>query len=279
MTNRIRENIEVIDNAVAGRRAIVRVPVGRSVLDAHIDHAGVTLEQMENIKVILVAPTRTVTLWEFETGVELNELNKRYFRNVEAGKLSFYFRRPELETEEARMLTALGTDGLQQVKIEFDIDAAATPNISAHGKFSANRHISKSLLTYTLANNDGGNAEGVNFYDDIDRRDRIAAVHVLNNAVDAAKLTINGTSVHEMTRARNEFDEKGSPQGRIPYAADYGLAIDFLTSGRIDETLQMDDPNFPVNRMRLTSTLGNGADSRVRILVEYLTTWRSLTAS
>lgn len=274
--SRIRESIELIENAVASQRAIIRPQLGRTILEAHVEHGGLTLAQVTNIKVLLVSPTRTVTLQEFKDGTELNEYNKRYFRNVEAGTLSFYFRRPELQSEVERMATALGTQGLQQVKIEFDIAAATTPIVKAWGKFTANRPVGSGLLTYIVPSNTGGNAEGENHKDDIDRRDRIAAIHVLNDVVDHLELRINGTTAFDMSRARAEFDELGSSQGRQSYASNYGLCIDFLLAGVLDESLVMDDPNYPVNAMRLTTTLGSGASSQVRYLIEYLSTWSSL---
>lgn len=276
--SRIRESIELIENAVAGQRAIVRPALGRTILEAHIEHGGLTLAQMTNIKVLLVSPTRTVTLQEFKDGTELNEMNKRYDRNVVAGTLSFYFRRPELQSEVERMATALGTDGLQQVKIEFDIAGSTTPIVKAWGKFTANRHVGAGLLSYIVSSNAGGNAEGDNHKDDIDRRDRIAAIHVLNDVVDELELRINGTTAFDMTRARAEFDEKGSSQGRTPYASTYGLCMDFLLAGVLDESLIMDNPAMPVNAMRLTTKLGTGASSQVRYLIEYLSTWNSLNS-
>jgi hypothetical protein len=276
--SRIRESIELIENAVAGQRAIVRPQLGRTILEAHIEHGGLTLAQMTNIKILLVSPTRTVTLQEFKDGVELDNLNKRYKRNTEAGTLSFYFRRPELQSEVERMSTALGTAGLQQVKIEFDIAGATSPNVKAWGKFTANRNVGAGLLSYIVPSNTGGNAEGENHKDDIDRRDRIAAIHVLNDAVEALELRINGTTAFDMDRARAEFDEVGSSQGRAPYADAYGLCMDFLLAGVLDESLIMDDANYPVNAMRLTATLGTGASSQVRYMVEYLSTWASLNS-
>jgi len=276
--SRIRESIELIENASAGQRAIVRPQLGRTILDAHIEHGGLTLSQMTNIKVLLVSATRTITLVEYRDGVELDELNKRYFRNTKEGVLSFYFRRPEMQTEIERMATALGTGGLQQVKIEFDIAADTTPIIRAFGKFTANRDISAGLLTYVVASNTGGNATGDNHKDDIDRRDRIAAIHVLNNAVDSVELRVNGATAFDLDRERTEFDELGSSQGREPYDDNYGLCMDFLLSGVLDETLQMDEPKYPVNAMRLTTKLGSNADSQVRYLIEYLSTWSSLNA-
>lgn len=274
---RIRDEIPLIENVAPGQRALIKPAVGRTWLDVHIEHTNVTLAQMKNIEVILVSPTRSVTLWKFKDGVELNELNKRYGRQTTAGTLSFYFRRIELEDEMQRMSTALGTGGLQSVRIEFDIDAAAvSPSVKAWGRKTANRHISQSLLTYIGTHNIGGNAEGENHIDSLEKRDRIAAIHVLNDGVENLELRVDDAVAYKLNRARGDMEE--SMNGRTPYAAGVGRCIDFLLAGTLDESLVMQDRRngYQVQEMRLTTTLGAGASGQVRYLVEYLSTWASV---
>lgn len=275
---RIREQIPLIENVQSGQRAILKPAVGRTWLEAHVEHTGVTLAQMKNIEVILVSPTRQVVKERYRDGTELNELNKRYGRKTAAGTLSFYWRRPEMENEIVRMSTALGTGGLQAVRIEFDIDeAATTPVIKAWGKKTANRHISRSMLTYIGVHNKGGNAEGENHFDAIEKRDRIAAIHVLNDGVTDLELRVDDSTAYKLNRARGNFEEESS--GRVPYAAGRGRCIDFLLAGVLDEALVMQDPKrqYQVQEMRLTTTLGAGASTQIRYLVEYLTTWGSIS--
>lgn len=281
---RIREEISVIENAVAGQRAIIKPSVGRTWLDCHIEHGGLTLEQIRNIKVILVSPTRTITMWEFRDGVELNEFNKRFKeREVVAGTLSFYFRRPELENEVQAMSGALGTGGLQALRIEFDIETGTTPIIKAWGRKVRNRSVGAGIISYIVSHGKGGNAEGENFFDAIDRRDRIAAIHVLNDGVEALELRVDDATVFKLDRARSEFEERLG--GRNPYAGDRGMVIDFMLAGVIDEALVMQGRDkthklkYQVREMRLTSTLGTGANQQVRYLVEYHTTWRQLAGT
>lgn len=275
---RIREEIPLIENVAAGQRAIVKPAVGRTWLEWHLEHTGVTLKQIKNIEVILVSPTRQATMWRFKDGVELDKLNKRYNRQTEDGVLSFYLRRPEMNTEIQRMATALGTGGLQSVRIEFDIAADATaPKIKAWGKKTANRRIEQSLLTYIAVHNKGGNAEGENHFDAIEKRDRIAAIHVLNNGVQDLELRVDDAVAYKLDRTRGDFDEKGG--GRVPYDSATGRCIDFLLAGVLDEALVMQDPatNYQVQEMRLTTTLGAGASSQIRYLIEYLSTWNSVS--
>lgn len=274
---RIREEIYLIENATAGQRCLVSPAVGRTWLDFHIEHGGLTLAQMTNIRVLLVSPLKTITLQEFKNGTELNELNKRYGRHVKAGTLSFYMRKPEMENEAQSMATALGTGGLQAVRVEFDIAAETTPVIKAWGRKTANRGVNVGALPYIANHNVGGQATGDNHYDAIEKRDRILAIHVLNPKVNALQLKLDDAIAYNLNRARGEFDE--SVGGRKPYAADYGMCIDFTTAGVLDEALVMQSQGYQVQQMRLTTTLGNDAPSTTRYLIEYLSSWDSLAGS
>lgn len=280
---RQREDIVLIENAVAGARCMVSPSVGRLWLEWHLVHGGLTLAQMTNIRVLLVSPEKTITLQEFKDGTELNELNKRYGRVVEAGTLTFFLRKPEMENEAQSMATALGTGGLQSVRIEFDIAPATTPVIKAWGRKSANRHVSQGLLPFISNSNIGGQVAGDMHYDGIDKRDRIIAIHVLNTNVSALKLMLDDATVFNLTRARGELDEKIG--GRVPYAAGYGMCIDFTTSGVLDESLVMQEQDangrsiYQAQQMRLTTTLGASPSATTRYLVEYLTTFNSLAGS
>lgn len=274
---RIREPIYLVENATAGQRCLIQPAVGRTWLDFHIEHTGLTLAQMTNIRVILVAPERSITLMEFKDGTELNELNKRYGRKTSAGTLSFYFRKPEMENEAQSMATALGTGGLQSVRVEFDIAAGTTPVIKAWGRKVANRPVSAGLLPYIVNHNVGGQAEGDNHYDSIEKRDRIIAIHVLNTKVNALQLKVDDAVVYELNRARGEFDE--SVGGRVPYASGYGMCIDFTTAGVLDEALIMQAQGYQAQQMRLSTTLGATPSVTSRFLVEYLSTWASVAGS
>lgn len=274
---RIRESIYLIENAVAGQRCLIQPQVGRTWLDFHVEHGGLTLAQMTNIRVILVHPQRTVTLWEFKDGTELNELNKRYGRKTVAGTLSFYFRKPELENEGQSMATALGTGGLQNIRVEFDIAPATTPVITAWGRKVSNRPVTAGILPYIVNYNLGGQAQGVNHYDSIEKRDRIACIHVLNTNVTALQLKVDDAVAYELTRARGEFDEQIG--GRVSYASGYGMAMDFTTAGVLDECLVLQDTGYQVQQMRLSTTLGASPSAVTRVLIEYLSTWASLSGA
>lgn len=273
---RIRENINLVENAIAGQTCLISPSVGRTWLDWHIEHGGLTLAQMTNIKVFLVSPEKTIALQEFKDGNELDKLNKRYGRYTEAGTLSFYFRKPEMENEGQSMATALGTGGLMALRVEFDIASGTTPVIKAWGRKTVNRSVAASVLPYIKASNVGGQAEGENNYDSIEKRDRIIGIHVLNADVDELELKVDDAIAYKLTRLRGEFDEKVG--GRVPYAVNYGMCIDFTTAGVLDESLVMQDAavNYQVQQMRLTSILGASYSATSRIMVEYLTTWAAL---
>lgn len=275
---RIREQIHLIQNIGPGQRCLVSPSVGRTWLDWHIKLTNITFAQATNIRVKLVSPNRTVTLQEFKNGTELEEFNKRLGRHTKAGQMSFYFRKPEMETEGQSMATALGTGGLQAVRVEFDIDAAViAPVVEAWGRKTANRSIAAGILPYVVNQNIGGQATGDNHFDSIEKRDRIAAIHVLNDDVTALKLKVDDAVAYELARADGEFDEQVG--GRVPYSAAYGMCIDFTTAGVLDEALVMQGANYQAQQVRLTATLGAAPSATTRLLVEYLSSWASLAGS
>lgn len=275
---RIRERIVQIENVGASQRCLITIPVGRTWLDTHAELTNISMTQATNVAVLLVSPLKTVTLQEFKDGNELLQLNKRYGRKTNDNWLSFYFRRPEMEDEGQSMATALGTGGLQAVRIEFDIAAGvANPAVTAWGRKTANRHISAGILPYVVNHNKGGQAQGDNHFDFIDKRDRIAAIHVLNDNVDELELRLDDATVYALTRARGEFDEESG--ARVPYADDYGMCIDFTTAGVLDEALVMQSQNYQAQEMRLTAKLGATLSATTRLLVEYLTSWASLAGT
>jgi|GEM_PF-2711631 len=275
---RIREEIHLVQNVGAGQRCLVSPSVGRTWLDFHIELANITLEQATDIRVLLVSPTKTITLWEFKDGDELFQFNQRYKRKVDEGKLSFYFRRPEMENEGQSMATALGTGGLQALRVEFNIaPGVANPGVTAWGRKTANRAISAGILQYIVNHNIGGQAEGDNYFDALEKRDRIAAIHVLNENVTALNLKLDDAIVYDLTRVRGVFDEQMGD--RLPYGSGYGMVIDFTTAGVLDESLVMQGSNYQAQQMRLTATLGAEYSGTSRVLVEYLSTWVSLAGA
>lgn len=273
---RIREEITLIENVAAGQRALVSPMVGRTWLDFNIELTNITLAQAKNIRLLLVSPNRTITLQEFKDGEELKEFNDRFGRKTSTSNLTFYMRKPELENEGQSMATALGTGGLQALRVEFDIDGAVTnPGVKAWGRKTANRPVSAGILPYVVNHNVGGQAEGENHYDAIEKRDRIAGIHVLNTAVDALKLKVDDAVVFDLNRDRATWDVEVG--GRTQYASNKGLYIDFTTAGVLDEALVMQSGGgYQVQQMRLSSTLGATYSGTTRYLVEYLSSWASL---
>lgn len=272
----IREEIQIIENRVAGQDMIIRPSVGRTWADIHLEHGSITLAQLTNIRVQLVSSSKTVDLMTFASGTELNELNKRYGRHVAAGTLSFYFRRPEMESEVQRMATALGTGGLDAIRVVASIDAAAVVGtVQAWGSKAANRNVSEGLLMYTVGTNKGGAVAGDNHFDDLNRRDRLAALHILNDKVLSVEVRADDATAHDMTIARNNFDELAA--FRVPYGAAYGYVVDFQKTGNLAEALVLNDGSRKVGQLRVTSELGASPAATIRYLAEYLSNWGSLT--
>jgi len=277
---RIRDDIPMIE--VTSRKVIVRPSVGRMWLDFHIEHGGLALAEMTNIKLVLVHPQKTVTIQEYADGVELNELNKRYKRHTEAGVLSFYHALPEIEDEIQRLSGALGTGGLTNLYVEFTKPANQVVDVTAWGRKTRNRSVAAGIINYVTGTNKGGNASGENHLDSIDKRDRIRCIHVINPHVTELELKVDTATAYKLDRSRAGFDEQVNGR-RTPYATDYGMAIDFTLSGVLDESLVMrGDKGYQVQEMRLTTSLDNGVDpvsGEIRYLVEYQSNWASLVGA
>lgn len=272
---RIRDEIVRVENLGPGLRCLVTPGVGKTWLDFHIELTNITLAQATNIKLLLISPTKTVTLQEFKDGDELKDYNDYFGRKTDSAKLSFYFRKPEMETEAQSMAFALGTGGLQDLRVEFTVDAGVTsPGVQAWGRKVANRSVAAGLLPYVVNHNVGGSAEGTVHYDAIEKRDRISSIHVLNDKVDHCLLKVDDAIAYNLSRARGDFDAGAG--GRTPYGSTKGMVIDFTTAGVIDEALVMQAPNYQVQQMRLSTTLGASPAAVVRYLVEYVSTWPSL---
>ena len=104
---------------------------------------------------------------------------------------------------------------------------------------------------------------------------------MLNDGVEMLELKVDDANAYKLNRARGDFEE--GLGGRTPYADTHGRCIDFLLAGVLDEALVMQSkptpaqPNgYQVQQMRLSTTLGAGASTQIRYLVEYLTNWASL---
>jgi len=283
---RLREDIQIVDNVKADQEFTVRLTVGKTWLEAHLDLTNIALSDIENLRVQLVAPHKEVDMWTFKDAAEMDAMNVRMKRHTKANRLSFYFRRPEKDSEDQRMLTALGTGGLDAVRIVGKLKSTVVdPSIKAWGKKTANRHVSSGSIIYIKGTNKGGAVEGENHYDDLNRRDALCALHILNDKIDEVELSIDNSRVHKLTTERNNFDEVAASQNsRTPYATNYGYVIDFTLSNNYREVLVLQHYEegrlmYQAEEMRVTTKLAASPAAQIRYIPEYFTTWSGLTGS
>lgn len=115
------------EGVVAGQTATLRLPIGLTFHQLWTAYTGVTLAQMNEIRVL--ANGNPIQTWD--TGTELDRFNQFEGRNAAAGQLCIDFDRYGLPMQNEREFTALGTGAPQDpspittLQVEIDIDAAA----------------------------------------------------------------------------------------------------------------------------------------------------------
>lgn len=128
-----------ITGVAAGGTVSLTLPVNLTYDKVHFSYAGVTPDQIKNIKVELNGRVLT----EYKTLTDLLNENKYYKREVADGLATIHFVRSEIKGAQQPQLVeqrffALGTAGLTLAQIKFDIaEDAAAPVIKAYAEKSA----------------------------------------------------------------------------------------------------------------------------------------------
>lgn len=126
------------DGVAAAQTATLKCPIGLTYHQLLVTYTGVTLAQMDEIRVI----ANGQTIQKYTSGTQLNEFNQFYGRAAASGILIIDFERYGLTRRDAREITALGTGKAQNattnpnpistLNVEIDINAgAAAPVLSA----------------------------------------------------------------------------------------------------------------------------------------------------
>ena len=116
-----------IEGASAGNTAVLRIPRGRTYKQIFMEYSGVTLAQMNEIRVVMNGDVRA----RFKGADFLDKYNQFEGRAAAAGSIALDFERYNLRTKDAEEITALGTGDPQDptpitsLSLEIDIDAAA----------------------------------------------------------------------------------------------------------------------------------------------------------
>ncbi|MDT0603492.1 major capsid protein P2 [Thalassotalea castellviae] len=245
-----------ISNVVAGSKASLLVPLGFTYDIIKLKYSGVTLAQIEDIEVRIGSKP----IQRYKDGERLNDINKYYGRNVEAGVLTLWFIRPEWDNKDERRMTAIGTADISSFDIQFKINAAAVaPVVTAYAVRSLNTPLG--LITKVKDFPMSSATSGIQEIDNIPKQGRIAAIHSFKSDVSKSEVTVNSAIF-------NEF-EKGISSGlqtdhkRVPNDAKH-TTVDFLLEGDWSQSLIVEG----VNDFRIRNTLDTSGATDV--VIEYL---------
>lgn len=219
-----------------GNTAVLRCPIGLTYEQIIIGYAGVTLAQMNEIRVI----GNGKTFMRFTSGTLLDLINRFHGRAAANGNLVIDFTRYGLRTRAGEELTALGTgappkDGrpeLTTLTVEIDIDAAAAaPALVAKAVQSQSRNIG--LIRHVKEFGYNPAAVGEFEISDIPRGPLFNTLHFVSTDVTALRVERDNFTAFERSRAENtliQADGVRVPQAEL-FTLDYtenGNSLDLL---------------------------------------------------
>lgn len=192
----------------AGATATLRMPIGRTYEKLLISYSGVTLAQMQEVR--LVANGKTIRRY---VGADLMDtINKFDRQNAADGILTLNLSRPGLITKAGREDTLLGTGvrpnedypvTITTLQLEIDLAADATsPSLSCKAVQSAPRPLDKvmKLRRFGYAPSASGEFEIA----DLPRGDLINRIVFESDKIDSLKIERDNRVIFERTKAENE---------------------------------------------------------------------------
>lgn len=229
-----------------GGTASLTLPIGHTYDKIHFKYAGVTAEQIKNVRLELNG--RLLTEWS--SLADLIKENDYYGRQKVAGLTTLHFVRPEIKSALKPTLVeqrffGLGTTGLSLAQIKFDIDQAATaPDIKAFAEKSTASApgwlFKRRAFRYNIA-------AGVNEIENLPRPkgSYIALIEIKKAGVTSTEFLVNNVKWRDKIPA--ELHSLILKQGgRVPQADTY--AIDLMNDGDVFGALMLDPA---INDMRL----------------------------
>ena len=251
------------EGVAAGQTATCRLPIGMSYHKVLIPYAGVTLAQMNEIRVI----ANGKTIQRLVGGDMVDSMNQFDGRNAAGGVLTLDFERYGLRTRAGSEFTVIGTGKkddkmpISTLSVEIDIDAAAAaPVLTAPKALQSPARDSGVLKQVRVFGYDPAGA-GDYEISDLPRLGLINRVFFKQTAgINSVKLERNGYTVFERATAENEAVQ--SDGVRVPQANYW--SVDFSEEGNGQDALEV----AGVQDLRFTlDMVGAG---HVDVIVEYL---------
>ncbi|GKT12949.1 MAG: hypothetical protein ISEC1_P1941 [Thiomicrorhabdus sp.] len=256
---RMTNKLQSLANVAPGATATLSLPVSVAYHLVKFKMSGITAAQMLNLKLILNG--RVVQT--YKSGTELQELNgyKGYAADT-AGYLTWYMVKPELNMIGDQRFTKLGTQDLQTVSIEFDVDqAATTPVVTASAMTSLNEPLG--VITKVLRFSKAAAAVGLDEIDNIPTGGaRISAIHFKKADINSVEVEANNRKIFESQRV--EAREWQRDYKKVPNTNYFH--VDFVLEGDSSEALVT--AGFRDFRFKLDHASAGSMD----FIVEYIDT-------
>lgn len=234
---KVTKRMPSFEGVAAGSTATLRLPIGLTYEQLLITYSGVTLAQMNEIRVI----GNGKTFQRFTSGNRLDTINQYHGRAAADGVIVIDFTRYGLRTRAGEELTGLGTgvpskDGsveLSTLALEVDIDGAASaPALSCKAVQSKPQPLG--LIKHVREFGYNPAASGEFEISDIPKGHLFNTVHFVSSDVNSLRVERDGYTVFERAAAENtllQTDGERSPQSGV-------FTFDPTEIGNGGETLQ-----------------------------------------
>ena len=196
------------EGAVAGQTATLRLPIGRTYHQILIDYSGVTLAQLNEMRLVANGDVyhRITELTRLDT------FNKFEGRSAAAGTIIFDFDRFNMRNRAAEEIYALGTGVLEDprkittLQLELDIDAAAIGTVVSARAVQSNPRPS-GLVLKTRQYNYNAAAAGEFEISDLPKGEKINKIYFgghTANVYTSIEVERDNTILFSRTVAQNE---------------------------------------------------------------------------
>lgn len=221
-----------------GSLATLEMPLGPTYEKIIFDATGTGLAvgHIKRIRLLIDGKERQ-TFKDLQRLIDINGYWKREADTVNS--FAIHLNRPELTDNIMRQAPGIGTEDLQTLHIEIEIDATAPADIKIKATSVVNPEVQKigafiEIKEFAFASAVAGEVE----QDKLPRRDPYCAVHLFKSDISSVRVKANSLDLIEAGKATLERIQKGAvPQPRVPVTAK-ATHIDFMLDGNLFDSIQ-----------------------------------------